>query len=385
MTVLGIDISKWNGTWNAAKAKAAGAEFVFMKSSQSTWTDIRFVTNWQLAKSAGILRGAYHYLDYTKPAREQANYMADLLQNDPGDLPPVVDYEQKRSDDNTAAARAYLREFVETLKTRGYPKPIVYTSPGFWSTYGEKDNYWAQYTLWIAHYTTAPAPSVPNPWLRWTFWQFTEKGPGEMYGTESFNVDVNRFDGSLNDLYAFAGLPAPASLENRVAALEQRLTAVEQTLAGLDPTFPPPPDPEPEPNPEPDPGPEPEPVTELYAVCKASGLNVRSGPSTAYPVVGGLTFGQRVKVLERQNGWARLESPAGWSSERYLEFQSPNSDMYAMCTASGLNVRSGPGTGYPVVSWLTYGQRVKVLERQNNWARFDTPAGWSSEAYLQYL
>jgi uncharacterized protein YgiM (DUF1202 family) len=59
---------------------------------------------------------------------------------------------------------------------------------------------------------------------------------------------------------------------------------------------------------------------ETYAVCTAFGLNVRSGPGSTYPVVAGLVSGQRVQVLERKNGWARLNTPAGWSSEQYLRF-----------------------------------------------------------------
>ena len=67
MTILGIDISKWDGTWDAIKAKQAGATYVFIKASQATSTDPQFLDNWQKAKDAGLLRGAYHYLDYTKP------------------------------------------------------------------------------------------------------------------------------------------------------------------------------------------------------------------------------------------------------------------------------------------------------------------------------
>ncbi len=310
MTVGGIDISKWNGNWDAAKAKAAGAAFVFIKASQATFTDPLFKVNWQKARDAGLLRGAYHYLDYTKPSRDQANYYADLLDADPGELSPVVDYEQRRTDNNVGAARLALRDFLEQLKARGYT-PMIYTAPAFWATYGSTDVYWQQYRLWIAHYTTASAPTVPAPWKTWTFWQYTAKGDGPTFGTESYNVDLNYFNGTLEELYQLAGVPLPTGdLESRVAALEQKVLQLEQRVAALEQGSPQPPQP-----------PLPPPSTDLYATCTASSLNVRSGPGTSYPAIGYLVYGQRVRVLERQDGWARIESPAGWCSEKYLKYE----------------------------------------------------------------
>ncbi len=318
MTVVGIDISKWNGDWDAVKAKAAGAAFVFIKASQATFTDPLFRVNWQKAKDAGLLRGAYHYLDYTKSARDQADYYATLLDADRGELPPVVDYEQRRADNNVGAARLALRDFIEQLKARGYT-PIIYTAPVFWTTYGSTDVYWQQFRLWIAHYTTASAPTVPAPWQTWTFWQYTSKGDGPTYGTESYNVDMNRFNGTLEELYQMAGIPIPAPgpggdlesrlvvLEQKYLQLEQRIVSLERRVSALEKGSPVPPTPPP--------------MTDLYATCAASSLNVRSGPGTSYPAVGYLVYGQRVRVLERKDGWARIESPAGWCSEKYLKYE----------------------------------------------------------------
>jgi lysozyme len=322
MTVLGIDLSKWDGVWDADKAKAAGAAFAFMKASQATFTDPLFTTHWSKAKTAGLLRGAYHYLDYTKPARDQANYFAALLKANPGELPPVVDYEQRRTDNNPVVARTFLRDFLVQMSSYGYT-PMLYTSPGFWIEYGEKNEpFWTKFPLWIAQYTTAAAPTVPLPWTRWTFWQYTSKGNGPAYGTESLSLDLNRFNGTLNELLLFAGLsasnpvppptappPAGLTLEQRVALLEQRAAALEQKVAGGTsvPSTPVPP---------------PAPPATLYAVCATAGLNMRNGPGVSYPVVGGLVYGQRVKVVERQNGWAHSESPAGWCNEKYVNFVS---------------------------------------------------------------
>jgi lysozyme len=323
MTVTGIDVSKWNGAWEATKSKTAGAAFVFIKSSQATYTDPFFVVNWQKAKDAGLLRGAYHYLDYTKPGAEQANYFLDLLGNDPGELPPTVDFEQQRSDNNGAAARVTLREFTEQMKTRG-KLPILYTAPGFWLQYGDTTSYWNQFPLWVAHYTTGGVPRVPAPWTSWLFWQYTSKGDGTPYGTESYNIDMNYYNGSQEQLYAFAGVqPQVDPLDARLRAIEFRLHALEQTLNGGGTPVPAPtPVPVPAPLPAPIPVPTPDPVpAQVFAVCNASSLNVRSGPGVSYPVVATISNGQRVQVLERKDFWSRLAAPTGWCNEKYLQFE----------------------------------------------------------------
>ncbi len=447
MTILGLDISKWNGTWDANKARQAGATFAFIKASQATFSDPKFLVNWKNAREAGLLRGAYHYLDYTKPGADQANYFADQLKSDPGELPPVIDYEQSRADNNPTAALGFLRDFLDTLTARKelfedalVKRPIIYTGPGFWAEYGDqsKREYWIQYPLWLAHWTTSSAPLLPPPWPMWQFWQFTAKGPGEAFGTESLSVDMNRFNGTLNELMEFTGIRIPVanltemfhSLEKKVSDLEknivsggqtgtgtatgiteqltgldqkitnlsgtvtsltnslaQRIALVEQKVAGQGTTPPTTPvDPVP-----------PTTDTDLYATCINSALNVRSGPGVSYPIVAGLKYGQKVKVLKRQNGWAQFESPAGWSSEAYLTFSSNGSTTptdtvpptttagsYGICNTSGLNVRSGPGVSYPIVGGLTYGQRVKILTHKNGWAQIESPTGWSNESYLSF-
>lgn len=447
MTILGIDISKWNGNWDADKAKQAGATFVFIKASQATFTDPQFTANWQKAKDAGLLRGAYHYLDYTKPGVDQANYFADLLKNDPGELPPVVDYEQARTDNNPSAALGFLKDFLDQMikRTELYEdalikRPMIYSGPGFWASYGDQTNpeYWIQFPLWNAHWTTSGTPQLSPPWTMWTFWQFSSKGPGEAYGSESLAIDMNRFNGTLNELMEFAGIRIPVvnlnelydvlnekvnglvdtvsglsptgdaspspeifarvdDLEKQVSnlgssittlgtTLTQRIAAVEQTVANLGNPSSAPPDQSP-----------PLSSNDTYATCITSALNVRSGPGASYPMVGGLRYGQRVKVIKRQNGWAQIENPAGWSSEAYLSFEQSNpsgstepsqpttpSDSYGICNMSGLNVRNGPGVTYSIVGGLTYGQRVKILNHKNGWAQIESPAGWCNESYLSF-
>jgi lysozyme len=393
MTVIGIDISKWNGNWEAEKSKAAGAQFVFIKSSQATFRDQRFVENWKKARDAGILRSAYHYLDYTKPPVDQAKYFLDLLKDDPGDFPPVVDFEHPPHDGNVRTPMNYLRPFVEYMVSQNRP-PIMYTGPAFWKSYGETSTYWYQFPLWIAHYTMAAAPIIPPPWLSWEFWQFSTKGPGRLFGSEALDLDVNRFNGTLEELYALANRSTDKSgLNERIISIESRLAMLEKKVTGTVQPTPPTETTSPGAGTGSGTGTTPTSPTEggsgVTSVVIRDKTPVYVGPFNALPPVGQLQINQRVQVLQTQQGWSRINSPEGWVESAALisltdlEKQPTDPGEYMICHAYALNVRTGPGTRFPVVGWLEKGQRIKILERESGWVKIDQPAGWSVESYLK--
>lgn len=272
---LGFDISFWqdnNSTPQMVdfeKAKTNGIRFAFIKASQSTWLDQDFVLNWASAKRSGLLRGAYHFYTWDKLPEEQALFFAGVLKNDPGELPPVLDFEYRPGapDDRTRSAM-YARMFLEVVKRELKMErlPILYTSPGYWREFGTPDSYWREYPLWLAHYTNAPAPLIPAPWTSYSFWQFTSHGDGPRYGTESLNVDLNWFNGSEEDLYRFAG-QQPGE----------------------------------------------KPVGQCMKVTSQFGVRVRSGPSEKYSILGqNLKPGETVEVIEKfEQVWVRHER--GWS------------------------------------------------------------------------
>ena len=96
---------------------------------------------------------------------------------------------------------------------------MIYTSPGFWNSYGKNkttgqfEASWSYYPLWIAHYTTASAPILPEPWksanVPWLFWQHSNTGDGLKFGAESKAIDLNWFNGSQAELERLAGIDAP--------------------------------------------------------------------------------------------------------------------------------------------------------------------------------
>jgi len=411
MTILGIDISKWDGNWNAEKAKKAGATFVFIKASQATFTDPQFKSNWQKAKDAGLLRGAYHYLDYTKPAIDQANYFADLLRDDPGEMPPTIDYEHRITDNNTTTALGFLRNCLDQLINRTelfddakIKKPMLYTGYGFWVEYGEQTDqgYWLQFPLWVAHYSTSSSPLLPSPWKMWNFWQFTAKGPGETFGSESLSMDMDRFNGTLNELLEFIGLSQIQDPNDLYAALEKRILAVEDSIALLSQGTPP---------------------FVKGVIERVIKIEQQVSDTSQSLSAAKAELNKRVSTLEQtianmgrvtpalsstpapasiptsSNTPASSSAPANSSTPASSNTPTPSDSttssssatltkddvLYATCTINALNVRSGPGISYPMVAGLSIGQRVKVLKQQDGWAQIESPAGWSSEAYLSFL
>ncbi len=214
-TVIGTDVSVWQDAASTpqqidfVKMRTAGASFVFIKASQSTWMDQDLIYNWANANRAGILRGAYHFLTFDTSPISQADYFWSLMRGDSGELPLVVDFENRIAGLTRAAASSALKLFVERLQVISGRLPMIYTSPGYWNEFGTTDTFWTKYPLWLAHYTTAAEPLIPSPWQSWLFWQYTSHGDGLKYGAESLNIDMDYFAGTLEQLYAMTGRPLP--------------------------------------------------------------------------------------------------------------------------------------------------------------------------------
>lgn len=127
----------------------------------------------------------------------------------------------------------------------------------------------------------------------------------------------------------------------------------------------------------------------------ADALNVRSGPSTSYGITTKLYKGDKVEILETSNGWHKIKASngkIGWVSGDYIKVSSGStsqpstSTTKATVTATSLNVRSGAGTSYSVITKLSKGTVVDVLESASNgWKKIKTSngtIGWVSGSYL---
>ncbi|NPA06136.1 MAG: SH3 domain-containing protein [Chloroflexi bacterium] len=280
--VLGIDVSKWQGEMNWVQAARAGAWFAFIKATQGTRVvDPMFQRNWNQSRGL-VLRGAYHFYEPDQDPQAQAEHFVHTLPaDDRGELPLVLDLERGHVTWHDVA------RFMQRVQELDGREPILYTSPGYVAPMGPPPKPWP---LWIAHYHV-DQPALPPGWSKWTFWQYSATGPGPQYGAQSKHIDLNVFNGSLEDLIQFAGLEWGKAAWWRCGRLE-RLGATPATSPGA-----------------------PEPSGERRVVT-AYRLRVRSGPGTEYGIVGVLQRGDVVTVLETKDGWGRI-GPGRWIALRY--------------------------------------------------------------------
>jgi lysozyme len=201
MNKLGMDVSHWQTNMNWDISKAAGIEFAFIKATEgNTILDAYYPRNWYESNRVGIPRGAYHFYDYRVNPVTQACWFLEKTQLDAGELGYVLDVEEIKVKKNGVSIKVKppftyaqdLKVFCETIQGEHLPL-MIYTGYFWWKDHGLEAALWAkQYPLWIANYNNV-APMVPLPWGpdSWTFWQFTDKGIGKLYGTDASSKQID--------------------------------------------------------------------------------------------------------------------------------------------------------------------------------------------------
>lgn len=141
-----------------------------------------------------------------------------------------------------------------------------------------------------------------------------------------------------------------------------------------------------------------------------SNVNVRSGAGTGYSIVGRKNSGETVTVYERKTSgglnWGRI-GDGQWICLAYVRLESsgtetpqPGSESNSSVsgdgttavqntgtvnTITGLNVRSGPGTGYARIKTLSPGTAVSIYEYRTvdgvKWGRIQT-SQWICMTYV---
>lgn len=151
-------------------------------------------------------------------------------------------------------------------------------------------------------------------------------------------------------------------------------------------------------------------------------LNIRSGPSTDYPIYGVANPGASSEIVGKSadNGWWAVKIPTnlspdgiGWASADFVVVTgdttnvpviqappppqdinppTPPSGSYVVQTTEPVNVRSGPGNEYPSFGKVPAGTplEAKGISQDGIWVAVAIPTsftpsgiGWVNAAYLQ--
>lgn len=195
-SVLGIDVSNYQGQIDWQQVKNAGVEFVMIRAAFRgygnglLYEDLSAQANYQGAKAAGLKVGAYIFSQAisVEEAREEAQYIMEVTKNWELDMPLVYDWECLADDYRTVGVDArqltdYTIAFCDTVQAAGFD-PMIYFNP----SQSHKEMYLAElteYGFWLAMYTD----QMDYPY-KVDMWQYTNQG--SVPGIQG-NVDINLY------------------------------------------------------------------------------------------------------------------------------------------------------------------------------------------------
>ncbi|NDJ78322.1 MAG: hypothetical protein GYB65_18900 [Chloroflexi bacterium] len=225
----GIDVSYWQGAIDWAQVAAAGWKYAFIRATMGTRpTDVdeNFYANWDGARSAGLLVSPYLLVKPDLSGAAQAERLMITMGERKSDLPIALDVELTE-DQLPDVVSAVLQDIIAYITTHEGRAPVIYTRKSFWDPNVLAGAQWAACDLWVAHYGVE-SPAIPRDWTAWKFWQWssTEQVPG----VGSANCDANWFDGSYEDLLAYArreSAPLPLPVREVEINLKARVLVTE--------------------------------------------------------------------------------------------------------------------------------------------------------------
>lgn len=283
--VTGVDISYWQGKIVDPVKLAGMVDFVIIRAGYGNdFIDPRLDEYRQVCKDHGIPFGLYWYAKPGKNWKTHALNFFGHWATDPGVLPPVFDLEETGGLSKTEL-ESWLKKMYDEFNwwiEGAYPDDMTYTSAGFLNRALGLTNWLKRTILWVAHWTTAGQPIIPNEWAvpgyTWKFWQWSATGKGSDYGVSSGKIDLVRYNGSKAQFLAEFGITPP----------------------------PPPPPPLPDPI---------VPLKKVKVKGTVEWLNVRAQPDIGATDLGDLIKGSTVPVVEVNGDWYRID---GWISKDYV-------------------------------------------------------------------
>ncbi len=247
-----------------------------------------FAIYWDELTRRKIPRMAYHVLYPAESAAAQADNFLSMFpgRKYDGEGPIVNDVELVHGVSKTALLNA-AENFSKALEDRTGREVIVYSRFSFLRDYMAKQAWMNRRKWWMAQYTATNPPSeflgklwVPTNFADLDVWivQTGERGDGPFYGTQSAQLDTNRWLKTEAEFRAMFGTVQPA--------------------------------PEPEPA---------EPSTGIELRVLTDGLRTRNGPGVGYPEIpeARLAAGEDIEVEQIEGNDVWIRHKRGWSAMRY--------------------------------------------------------------------
>ncbi len=240
--IFGTDVSYHQGTVDfEAMRTESNMLFSIVKCTEGAdegtpYIDPKFEENWAKLldlpptdPGKGMYRGAYHFARYDNRQDEgetggenEAKWFCKVLKEaggySDGCLPPALDLE--KWDGTVSNNLAFVRGFIRVVEAELGRSPMFYTGVNVWYyKFGDSDEFVA-YPLWEVKYQsngweedgTPPRMTKNNghwPYVLWQWsgggeWTYYKDKYGDIAGVKSGVCDVNRFDGTYDDMAELA-------------------------------------------------------------------------------------------------------------------------------------------------------------------------------------
>ncbi|MBR5681812.1 MAG: glycosyl hydrolase family 25 [Ruminococcus sp.] len=194
--VFGVDVSNYQGDIDWKQLESQNVSFAFIKATEgSGHTDESVRRNLERAASTGIKVSAYHFFSFDSAGETQADNFIAAVDKSEIDMPPVIDIEyyadKRRNKPSREETESILRPLLDRLGEYYGTKPIIYTTMPVYYRYIRGS--FSDYPLWIRCVNCEPDI------LEWKFWQYSDKGKLAGYVGEEEHIDLNVYNGSLED------------------------------------------------------------------------------------------------------------------------------------------------------------------------------------------
>lgn len=150
-----IDVSRWQKSVDFGKARDAGVRGVYHKATQGTRYSKSglYVERGADARKAGLPFGGYHYTKCTVP-QDEAIYFSGVLDRVQGELPPMLDFEERDiiRDLGPAQSADWINRFTVQMKREGHERVVLYTYPAVFRMIDATAIDWTGVDLWMAYY-----------------------------------------------------------------------------------------------------------------------------------------------------------------------------------------------------------------------------------------
>lgn len=187
--ILGVDVSKYQGSIDWAKVKKDGIRFAILRVGSSNnngvYIDPYFEENYLGCIANGIAVGAYifTYADTESEQNEEILKFLPALEGKTFKYPVFVDIEYSGlATLGATQLSSLIKRYMDILDQKGFI-PGWYSYTNFINSYIDKDML-KDYPLWVADYRSALGYSGP-----YDIWQYTSSGT--VSGING-NVDMNR-------------------------------------------------------------------------------------------------------------------------------------------------------------------------------------------------